>query len=404
MFHPGQLFGASLGDGRAVRRYWARLARKFRDEEPEVFQHARQLFERARDVGEATDVPIPSEQPVSRPAPVESVDVVEAVVRPAPVGVAQWLAAKDHAALARLVEFDPGSITGKAPMRDVLLAVVLGAGPDLTEGQRAAVERELDHQLLELSPDDEARIRNGLADGEFVREMRLDDAVPPALMALVHACGVLSVPDFVEAMNDITATAGSDDYEALLTRLRDSPPAWAVIRRAVATLAQRSRHLPEPVQVPPALLDTFTKRTGLPEGLFMAFLLTALTVGSLVGLFVIRLVFGRFPGGDEDPLLYVVIMPGSLAVGASLVGGYLVDLMMKRQATTRQEQGVRDLSAAFNLFPSEVCGAIWEATDALAQGPLLQRALHTMELDPRLLFDLWSPELAARLLRAEDGH
>jgi hypothetical protein len=285
-------------------------------------------------------------------------------------------------------------------MCDVLSTVVRGLGPDLTASQVRAVERELDHQLLDLSPADEGRIRAGLVDAERVRRMRLDDDIPSSLTALVEACRVPSEKSFVSAMNRVIEEVSMDDLQVALSTLQARyPSVWTAVRTAVAIFSEQSRRT-EPVPVPTALVEAFNTRSGLPDAHFMGFLLSSLVVTTVIGMLGVWLVFGRVPLQEDDPLTAVFVAPGSVAVGVSLVGGYLVDLVMKRRAAAAEVDGFRALAAEFSLFPSEICRAIWDATDGELQGPELERRLHGFELQPRWLFELWSEGLATRLLNS----
>lgn len=384
MHHPRQLFGSLLEDGRAVRRYWARLAREFRDTEPEVFQHARRLFERARD---------------GQSAAVEPVQVVHADGEAPNPRVRQWLADGDYAALAHVLEHDPGSIPQQARMQDVLLDVVRGMGPDLTASQLLAVERELAHDRLMVTPDEEITLRLAVAQSEVVRRLRKDDAVPESFVDLVNAARAPDAAGTVSAMNRLVNEVPMPALRQVLTYVRiHHSGALSVIERRMLLL--RERETPKPVddlkaaELYAAYVDANTPSPAL---------LLAGAVGFGVALFmatniVLIALMGEARAMAEDMRDIPMALGG---IGICLGGAVAYSIQLDRKKTSRAFRTGRILAIArrFGLFPAEVVDMIVKGmrpSTAASQTYTKVDVLVALEADPTCLFECWSDVLAAR--------
>jgi hypothetical protein len=392
MHHPSQLFGASVGNGREVRRYWARLARAFRDTEPKVFQHARWLFERARDADDGT---------AASPDTVELPGTELAGVQTPQWRVQQWLVDQDYASLLSVLEHDPGAIPQQARMLHVLVAVVRGIGPDLTDAQMTAVRRELAHEGLALSPAEELTVRLAIAESNVVRRMRQDASVPQRFTDLVDAARNPDVSGIISAMNRLLEELSLPALRQVVAHVDvHHPGAWSVVERRMLWIRELGQAVEMDDQKASQLLAAYVGLKPPKPWLMFAgafgFGVVVITAAKIV----LSAVLGEVQGSTEDMEQVAAGLGGFAALSVGAIGYYF---HLGRQRAFQRVRVGRILTVArgLGLLPSEAVEVIVRGLKSAVvarERYSMNDALIVFEADPNLLFECWGDTLAARFV------
>jgi hypothetical protein len=240
---PAELFGDAAADGKALRRAWARVVRTYTpDDDPEAFQHARALFERARDALETPTVtPAVVPEPALREA-LENQDFHEVfrVLR----AFGPQLAAQSPDTLGRAI-------------RITLMAVGARCGPTALDDLELLLGRP------EWTPDP-ALIRECEDDLIFLRalaEAANDPRVPPELIAAIRAMFRRGAETALETFADLTKELQPDRLGAALDHLffAHGTVARQIVRSEILVAnALRDRDAPT---LPEAELDALRSAT-----------------------------------------------------------------------------------------------------------------------------------------------
>jgi hypothetical protein len=352
-----------------------------------VFQHARRLFEMARDVLSA-----PTEQ-------VEPTRVVQPAGETPHGRVSQWLAEGDYLAVAKVLEHDPGSIAHQARMFDVLLAVVRGMGPDLTASQLTAVQRELSHDGLLVSPAEEITLRLAVAESDVVRRLRADATVPKAFTDLVNAAREPAAGPTVLAMNRLVQVLSAPALREVIAYVRmHHSGAWSVVERRMLWLREFG----------PAAQIEETKAARIfvayvdskpPTAWPLVVLCALIGFGSFLAANVLLIqIVGESMAQTEDMEQLAFALGG---IGFCLAAAFAYTVHQERKKAARGHRTTRILAVArrFGLFPSEAVETIvngMKPQTAAVQFYTMVDSLIEIEADPNALFACWSDTLAAR--------
>jgi hypothetical protein len=182
---PAELFGASALDARALRRAWASLARAFRaEDDPEAFQHARALYEAARDGGEAAPSEADSSTPAAPSPPLPAADDLLEQAKAA-------LATGDlQAGVTLLTERGDELMVRYTGAGAILIRAVLHSlGPQLDPASITTLRRLIDRGDVDLDP---RFVRGATFDCLMAEAIHRGRAAAPSpgLTALVTLCEV----------------------------------------------------------------------------------------------------------------------------------------------------------------------------------------------------------------------
>jgi len=212
---PVDLFGDAVGDRRALRRAYARLAKRYRpDDDPEAFQHLRGLYEQAQQRSEPFAAPAPPAAAApaapAAPAPDGPPPAPTATAAPRPLRQASRAEMAHPEFLARVARAIPVPPWG-GDQEDLqaLLDVLDSVPPDIP-----------------LDPDGLGQLEDRLLDGLAGHAALADPDVPDALVAVAGCTGDRLA--LLRAFEALGAAVSYDDLRGALDHVELHYPAlWA---------------------------------------------------------------------------------------------------------------------------------------------------------------------------------